>query len=404
MQAHIPQDYGTVAEIQELMGVNKMIIAPQASRPIMGVIQDCLLGAYLMTHKDTIIPKHQFMDCIFSAGEEYVVNYSSFLERVKKHIPNCKNIYTGRILFSILLPSDFQYSVKNDACKEEPMVIIKDGILISGIVDKTIIGRTQLSIISKLYKEYDCDRAADFLSSVQFLINRWLSYRGFSVGMKDFIISQENERGVKTAIEKAYLEVDNIIASNDTPDIKEFNINSALNNRGQSLAINGLCPNNRLETMIRSGSKGNQMNIIQITGHLGQNNVEGARIVKELDDRTRTLPCFERGDEHPRTRGFIESCFLRGLSPSEFWFHAKAGREGMIHTAVKTRDSGYTQRKLVKRMDDLIVCRDYTIRNSVNNVVSFSYGDSLDPTMIVNGKNTPNYVDIDRAVEFLNAQ
>ena len=401
---HVPQDYGTVAEIQELMGVNKMIVAPQASRPIMGVIQDCLLGSYLLTYSDTIVPKHQFMDCIFSAGNRYIKGYKDFLTRVRRHYPNIgDNIYTGRILFSILLPPDFQYSVKNDACKSEPTVVIKDGILISGIIDKKIIGRTQASIISKLYKEYNCDRAAEFLSSIQFLVNRWLTFRGFSVGLQDFIISAENEKGVKTAIEKAYLEVDSIMASNESADMKEFKINSALNGRGQSLAIDGLCPNNRLEVMIKSGSKGNQMNIIQITGHLGQNNVEGARIQKELDDGTRTLPCFERGDEHPRTRGFIESSFLRGLTPFECWNHAKAGREGMIHTAVKTRDSGYTQRKLVKRMDDLIVCQDYTIRNSVNNIVSFTYGDSLDPTMMVAGKSTPNFVDIDRIVARLNA-
>ncbi len=400
MQAHVPQDYGTVTEVQTLMGVNKMIVSSQASRPIMGVIQDALLASYLMTYPNVQIPRHQFMDCVFSAGDSYVNKMASLFQRARVHYGN--DLFNGRVLFSILLPEDFQFRKRNDACKEEPEVIIKNGILIAGTIDKQIIGRSHGSIIHRLYKEYNCDRAAEFLSAIQFLVNRWLTYRGFSVGLADFLISEENERGVQMAIQKAYIEVQTIEESDDPEIVKEFRINSALNNRGQSLAINGLCEDNRLEVMIESGSKGSRMNIIQITGHLGQNNVEGRRIQPEIDNGGRTLPCFERGDTHPRTRGFIESSFLRGLAPAEFWFHAKAGREGVINTAVKTRDSGYAERKLVKRMEDLTVMLDYTVRNSVNNIISFSYGDSLDPTMMYQCDG-PSFVDIDNIVARLNA-
>jgi DNA-directed RNA polymerase II subunit RPB1 len=400
MQLHVPQDYGTVTEVQNLRCVNKMIVSSQANRPIMGVIQDALLGVYLLTYPDVSVPRHQFMDCVFSAGEIYVNKMASFFQRAKKHYN--KNLFNGRVLFSILLPEDFQFRSRNGACKEEPEVIIENGILIAGTVDKKIVGRSHGSIIHRLYKEYGCDRAAEFLSAVQFLVNRWLTYRGCSVGVADFLISEDNDRGVHVAIQKAYIEVQTIEESDDPELMKEFRINSALNNRGQSLAINGLCANNRLEVMIESGSKGSRMNIIQITGHLGQNNVEGRRIQFEIDDGGRTLPCFERGNKHPRTRGFIENSFLKGLTPAEFWFHAKAGREGVINTAVKTRDSGYAERKLVKRMEDLTVHLDHTVRNSVNNIISFSYGESLDPSQVYDNDG-PSFVDIDNIVARLNA-
>ena len=400
MQMHIPQDYGAVTEVQQLMGVDKMIVSSQANRPIMGVIQDALLGAYLLTFSDTTIPRHQFMDCVYSAGEEYVSNLANVLHRAKEFY---NDPFNGRVLFSVLLPQDFHFTCKNGADKNEPIVEIINGILVKGIVDKKVIGRSHSSIIHRLYKEYDHIRAAEFLSAIQFLVNRWLTYRGFSVGVADFLISEENEAGVQTAIQTAYVEVESIQESDDPEHIKEFRINNALNNRGQSLAINGLCDNNRLEVMIDSGAKGSRMNIIQIAGHLGQNNVNGKRVQYEIDKGHRTLPCFERGDVHPRTRGFIENSFLNGLTPSEYWFHAKAGREGIINTAVKTRDSGYTERKLVKRMEDLTVQLDHTVRNSVNNVVSFSYGDSLDPTLIYDN-NGPSFVDIDNLVERLNAE
>ena len=41
-----------------------------------------------------------------------------------------------------------------------------------------------------------------------------------------------------------------------------------------------------------------------------------------------------------------------------------AGREGLIDTAVKTADTGYMQRKLIKVMEDLVVEYDFTVRNS----------------------------------------
>ncbi len=400
MQLHVPQDYGTAIEVQTLMGVNKLIVSSQANRPIMGVIQDCLLGSYLLTYPHVEVPRHQFMDCVFSAGEPYVKKMASLYNRAQAHYPG--NFFNGRVLFSILLPANFQYHKRNSVCKEEPEVIIENGILIAGIINKEIIGQSHGSVIHRLFKEYGSECAAEFLSAIQFLVNRWLTYSGFSVGVADFLISKENQHGVQTAIEKAYIEVQTIEESDDPEMVKEFRINSALNNRGQALAINGLCRDNRLEVMVKSGSKGNKMNIIQITGHLGQNNVEGRRIQADIDDGQRTLPCFGRGDKHPRCRGFIESSFLKGLSPAEFFMHAKAGREGVINTAVKTRDSGYTERKLVKRMEDLIVAVDQTVRNSVNNIIDFSYGDSLDPAMMYNSDG-PSFIDINNVVERLNA-
>ena len=38
------------------------------------------------------------------------------------------------------------------------------------------------------------------------------------------------------------------------------------------------------------------------------------------------------------------------------------GREGLIDTAVKTAQTGYVQRKLVKSMEDLTVFYDYSVR------------------------------------------
>ena len=404
MQAHILQDYATITETKELMSITKMIVSSQSNKPIMGIVQDGLLGGYLLTFKSKILTKKQFMNCVASAGKTYIKTLPDVFKRALQFYPKDK-LYSGRVLFSVILPRDFQYTCKNDTDPKEPIVRIQNGILTHGIINTKVIGRSHNSIIHRLYKDYSPEKAQEFLSVFQFLINRFLIFNGFSVGISDFVINQKNKIGVKESIHKAFIEVSTIQQSHDIDDIKEMKINAALNNRGQNLAVNGLCPNNRLEVMIKSGSKGNKMNIIQIAGHLGQTNVDGRRIQQELDDSSRTLFCFKRGDTHPTTRGFIQNSFMDGLGAEEFFFHCKAGREGVINTACKTRDSGYIERKLVKRMEDLIVENDLTVRNCVGNIIQFAYGnDNFDATwMLSNPQDQPSFIDIHQLANRLNA-
>lgn len=95
----------------------------------------------------------------------------------------------------------------------------------------------------------------------------------------------------------------------------------------------------------------------------------------------RTLPSFAPFDVNPRADGFVMDRFLTGIRPQEYYFHCMAGREGLVDTAVKTSRSGYLQRCLVKHLEELKVCYDYTVRNGEGGVVQFLYGeDGLDPT------------------------
>lgn len=432
MQLHVPQDYATVAELGGLMDVSEMIVSSQSNKPIIGVIQDALVGTYLMTrpriykgesnriypvshveYSSAMMSRETFFDCVLSAstacngsdsthelGETYIKRALELTSNTTVTGVSHETPFNGKMLFSVLLPRDFNYTHRNNAHPVEHTVNIVDGVLKTGVITNANIGSSYRGIIHRLFKDYSPRRAAEFINAIQLAVNRWLLTHGHSVGIRDFVTSAKQEIAEK--IHKAYIEVESIVQNGDAPEIKEFKINNALNSHGQQQAVSGLCENNRLKAMVDSGSKGNNMNILQITSHLGQNNVEGKRIRPEIDDGSRTLVSFRRGDTHPRTRGFIEHSFMDGLTPEEFWFHAKAGREGVINTAVKTRDSGYAQRKLVKRMEDLIVREDRTVRNSVGNIVQFSYGpDALDPKNAYT--SGVGFVDVAGLVEKLNA-
>lgn len=110
-----------------------------------------------------------------------------------------------------------------------------------------------------------------------------------------------------------------------------------------------------------------------MTACVGQQNVEGARI--PFGFKYRTLPHFSKDDHTPEARGFVENSYLRGLTPQEFFFHAMGGREGLIDTAVKTAETGYIQRRLVKALEDLMSKYDGTVRDSTGSIVQFCYGE-----------------------------
>ena len=58
-----------------------------------------------------------------------------------------------------------------------------------------------------------------------------------------------------------------------------------------------------------------------------------------------------------------------GLTPYEFYFHAMGGREGLIDTAVKTAETGYISRRLIKALEDIMVQYDGTVRTSRNDLI-----------------------------------
>ena len=131
--------------------------------------------------------------------------------------------------------------------------------------------------------------------------------------------------------------------------------------------------------MVTTGAKGSIVNQSQVSCALGQQALEGRRVPRLNSGRT--LPSFAPYDLNPRADGFVMDRFLTGVRPQEYYFHCMAGREGLVDTAVKTSRSGYLQRCLVKHLEELKVCYDYTVRNGEGGVVQFLYGeDALDPT------------------------
>jgi len=115
------------------------------------------------------------------------------------------------------------------------------------------------------------------------------------------------------------------------------------------------------------GSKGSNINLSQMIACVGQQTVNGKRMPNGFLNRS--LPHFEPYSKEADAKGFVKNSFYTGLTAPEFFFHTMGGREGLVDTAVKTAETGYMQRRLMKSMEDLIVRYDKTVRSGEETII-----------------------------------
>ncbi|KAK8871705.1 DNA-directed RNA polymerase II subunit RPB1 [Tritrichomonas musculus] len=395
MNLHVPQSQAARAEVKHIMLVPNQIISPQANKPVIGLVQDSLLGSRLLSLKSTFLNRNEVMNLMMWIRSKPSLTLPPPCIMVPE-----KDIYlwSGKQVFSLFLPNinlDLPGSGEDKDSwmpANDTRVIIRNGNLLAGILDNSTVSRSEKSLAQVVINSWSKNFARDFLSETQMVVNNWLESRGFSIGLIDSVATKSTLRKVSQKLVKLKREVDDIIKTTQKEELKilpgmtlvesfESEVNGKLN---QAVDDCGSIVKkqsrfwNSLVQMVVSGSKGNDINISQIIATVGQQNIEGKRI--RYGFKKRTLPHYTKDDFGLESRGFCYNSFLNGLKPQEFFFHAMSGREGIIDTACKTSQTGYIQRRLCKSMESHCVTYDGTVRNSSNEIIQFLYGgDGLDP-------------------------
>jgi DNA-directed RNA polymerase beta' subunit len=393
MNAHIPQSYESMVELEEIAAIPHHIITPRHAKPMIGVFQDTLVGSYRLTQPGINFTLKEYM------------NLMMWNKRFDGTIPKPRvgdRRYTGQqVLGALLPPINLEMGNKSfdgeKESKEESVnyVRITQGDIQQGVVDGDVYMKPSKGIIHVTYNDCGPKDTVDLLDALQNTVEHFLVMNGFSVGISDLIADEKTKEDIdamiqerKKKVEQLILQVHLDLFDNNTgkTNQQEFEdqifgiLNQATSDAG-SLGQQSLSKENRLLAMVRSGSKGEPLNVAQMMACLGQTAIEGKRVPYGFTDRT--LPHYKKYDDSAESRGFIESSFIRGLTPQQFFFHAMSGREGLIDTAVKTADTGYIQRQLIKSMEDLIVHHDGTVRDANNNIIQYHYGeDGINPTKI----------------------
>lgn len=406
MNLHCPATPEAEAELRTLSSVQNNIVSVQSGKANIVIVQDSLLAAYLMTFRKDPVSKDDYFQLCMSLRD---ISVSSILERTEAYQKKTGiSHYTGKMLFSLLFPLDFFFKGKNNADPDDPEVVIEGGMLLKGTINKANLGSGHFSLITLLFKEYGYERCLEFIDNVQFLSNAYVARYGFSVGIKDCLVTRRTE--IQDTVAKSFLQAENMETSIKNNFLREAYVLRSLANArdtGMLIAKNAIAKDNNFMKTVLSGAKGDYFNISQITGLLGQQNLNGERIKPLISKNKRTLYHYphelKTQDAKYEAQGFIQNSFIHGLNPREYWFHSMTGREGITDTALKTASSGYIQRRMIKIAEDIQIRYDNTVRNSNNAIIQFAYGEnSLDPTQSVILKETPNVCNVARLAQKLN--
>ena len=377
MNMHIPQSMEAATELRCLAAVHHQIIGPALATPCLSPVQDTMLGSYLMSKDASAFRRRHFMNTLLWTSK----TWNDLIDANKA--PSVETV-TGKQVYSAILPNDLNIDMgKNE--KGQNNLLIESGTFKEGVVVKGSFTAQSKGLIHVAFQDCGASVARDLIDDVRGVVTSYMYHQGFSVGISDLEVPTNIKAKIQHVIRDVHQKVESDLQelysgtlSNTTRLCKADLIERMVSNNttkindtvGDAILQSSGC---RFKDMVTSKSKGNKTNISQMIGCVGQQSIEGKRVMYNFEDRT--LPHFSKYDDSLQARGFVDSSYLDGLTPHEFFFHAMGGRVGLIDTAVKTAQTGYIQRKLVKSMEDLRAENDETVRNANGRIVNLIFGE-----------------------------
>lgn len=432
MNMHFPQSQAARAECYNIANTDNQYLVPTSGKPLRGLIQDHVVAGTWMACKDTLYTREEYQQLLYGAlwTEDGYSGVDGRIVTLPPAIFKPKPLWTGKQVISMVLlnikPTKAEGLNLDSKCKvggdywgkanmQEETVTIRDGELLTGVLDKSQIGASSYGLVHAVFELYGPEVAGKLLSILSRLFTKWLQHNAFTCRMDDLLLSargnntrrdilkKESAVGKEAALgnvglkkEDEEIEEDSEIEHNlrirleevlrDDNKLAALDASMLAASRGLGSSLIKACipdgllrvfPDNNMQMMTVSGAKGSPVNVSQISCLLGPQELEGRRVPVMVSGKT--LPSFKPFDTSIRAGGFVSDRFLTGVRPQEYYFHCMAGREGLIDTAVKTSRSGYLQRCLIKHLEGISVQYDNTVRNSDGTLLQFHYGeDSLD--------------------------
>ncbi|KAJ2339366.1 DNA-directed RNA polymerase III subunit C1 (rpo31), partial [Coemansia sp. RSA 2618] len=352
MNLHVPQTEEARVEARELMGVHSNLVTPRNGEPIIGATQDFVTTAYLITQKERFYDRSQFVQIV-----TYCFDANEHIDIPPPCIVKPRRLWSGKQIISVLMrpnnASDIKINLEAktksykpvpipDLCPRDGYMIIRNSELLCGILDKSVVGDgNKSSIFFIALRDYSNTVAAALMNRLAKLSARWSCNQGFSIGLSDVMPGAKLRQRKDGIIQSAYDACDNYIQQSrnrklenlpgrDAEQTLEETLSGVLSDvRGNAgkVCMEELGRYNAPLIMATCGSKGSVINVCQMIACVGQQIVSGSRIRDGFTDRT--LPHFLKLSRTPEAKGFVANSFYTGLYPTEFFFHAASGREGL---------------------------------------------------------------------------
>ncbi|KAM7525683.1 hypothetical protein LguiA_015585 [Lonicera macranthoides] len=410
LHGYVPQSIESRVELRELVALNKQLINGQSGRNLLSVSHDSLTAAHLLVEDGVVLNTFQIqqlqMFCPHKLESPTIIKTPS--------LTSC--LWTGKQLFSSLLPSDFDYELPSNGIQ------ITRGELISSSGGSSWLRDADENLFYNLVKHYQ-GGVLDFLYAAQEVLCEWLSMRGLSVSLLDLYLCpdphsrnsmmEELSCGLREAERVALLRLlmvdsneDFLIGDLDDREVeeielaKDFEVERMCYERQKSAALSRASvsafkqvfwdiqnlfyhyagKDNSFLTMLKAGSKGNLLKVVQHSMCLGlQNSLKPlpfklphrlSCVAWNKQKKSNTL-------DNDQAKSYIsyavvENSFLTGLNPLECFVHSLTTRDNSFggHADI----SGTLTRRLMFFMRDLYIGYDGTVRNAYGNqIVQFSY-------------------------------
>jgi DNA-directed RNA polymerase subunit beta' len=343
MAVHVPLSAEAQAEARVLMLSTNNVLSPASGNPIVSPSQDMVIGLYYITecHEDLESAKFNFVDfneaqIAYESGHiglqtpinvrvgdlagdpemhsELKGRFSELLTDQPIEGNKLTKTTLGRLHFNSIMPTDFPYiqaSVRKPEMKK---------------------------IISEIIERYNKAELRIFLDSMKSVGFTFGAKSGLTVAMNDVktppsknqILEKYESEAEK--VEKLYL--DDIITETERKQ-KIIEIwNEATDQVQYAMSAELEAEEfNPVDMMVKSGARGNMMQVRQLAGMRG-------------------LVANPKGDIIERP---IKSNFREGMSVLEYFISTHGARKGLADTALRTADSGYLTRRLVDVAAGIVV-------------------------------------------------
>ncbi|MGC8516452.1 MAG: DNA-directed RNA polymerase subunit A' [Candidatus Acidifodinimicrobium sp.] len=375
MNIHVLQTEEALAEAALIMNIKNNIVSPRHGLPVIGAAQDYISGSAILTRKETKIDKSTAEDFLTFIGIDAKLS---------------KSTYTGREIFSMLLPKDLNFESESSVYKfsndEDSYVVIKNGKLERGIIDSATIGKENGSLLQYLFVQYGGETTAKFIDQLSRLALITLLKFGISANIANFDLPEKTMSEIHSIFEEANEEVNKMLKDYNK-DVEQDILSLTNKVRGKirnatRAGINERA--NEINDMMITGAKGSIMNFFPAAGMIGQQLLRDTRMNNGYDGRLTAH--FKKNDMGLIPRGFVVSNYRDGLNPIEFFLHAGSSREGLMDNVIRTPVSGYMNRRLSSALQDLKVAEDLSVREG-NKIIQFVYGeDGLDVSLSDKGE------------------
>jgi DNA-directed RNA polymerase subunit A' len=396
MNLHVPQGEEAQTEARMLMQVQDQILSPRFGGPIIGAIRDFITGSYMFTRKGSYLTKDEVCRLLVASGYDGPMP--------EPEIKDPQPMWSGKQIFSLYLPKDLNYVLKSticrncktclgEKCENDAYVVVKDGVLKCGLIDRRSIGAEQSdSLLHRIIKDYGSEAGRKFLNNICQVLKVFIGMRGFTYSYDELELSDAARKKIRRNMNVIEKRIEKLITDyraetlprlpgqtlNESFELYVMNELAEARDKAGKVADEDFELENSGIIMTRTGARGSNLNIGQMTACVGQQAVRGKRIMRGYVNRA--LSHFKEDDPTPRARGFVYNSYQTGLDPIEYFFHAMGGREGLVDTAVRTQQSGYMQRRLINALEQLRVEYDGTVRNSGGDIIQITYGeDGVDP-------------------------